>query len=135
MKSLFVTFPALAIPKGRPRFGRGVTFTPQKTKSFEGELRWHWIAEKRPMLPVAATSVEITCYLPIPKSKIRQLQREMGSTKPIVKPDLDNVAKAILDAMNGFAWKDDNQITDLTIRKRYTLDAPSIEMLLRWEDV
>lgn len=32
--------------------------------------------------------------------------------RPTVKPDLDNVAKLIYDALNGVAWYDDNAIVD-----------------------
>lgn len=36
------------------------------------------------------------------------------------KPDVDNAAKAVLDALTAIgAWRDDAQITDLVIRKRY----------------
>jgi Holliday junction resolvase RusA-like endonuclease len=42
-----------------------------------------------------------------------------GEILPVVKPDLDNVAKLILDALNGVAWHDDNQIARLTISKVY----------------
>ena len=38
---------------------------------------------------------------------------------PTVKPDADNVSKIILDALNGLAYYDDNQVTDLTIYKQY----------------
>lgn len=33
------------------------------------------------------------------------------------KPDVDNTAKQVLDALKGIAWKDDQQITKLTIQK------------------
>jgi crossover junction endodeoxyribonuclease RusA len=35
------------------------------------------------------------------------------------KPDVDNLAKAVLDALSGVAWKDDSQVWDLSIRKFY----------------
>lgn len=38
---------------------------------------------------------------------------------PTVKPDTDNISKIILDALNGLAYYDDNQVTDLTIYKQY----------------
>ena len=37
----------------------------------------------------------------------------------IKKPDIDNIAKIILDALNKLAFKDDNQITKLEIEKKY----------------
>lgn len=35
------------------------------------------------------------------------------------KPDCDNIIKIILDALNGIAFKDDNQVSELQIEKRY----------------
>lgn len=35
------------------------------------------------------------------------------------KPDSDNVAKAILDSLNGLVYKDDNQVSELLVLKRY----------------
>ncbi len=39
---------------------------------------------------------------------------------PTKKPDIDNIAKVILDALNKLAFKDDNQITKLSIEKVYS---------------
>jgi len=35
------------------------------------------------------------------------------------RPDADNMAKLVMDALNGIAWVDDAQITDLSVQKRY----------------
>lgn len=39
------------------------------------------------------------------------------------KPDIDNIAKAALDALNGLAWHDDSQVVSLLVRKRYCSEA------------
>lgn len=39
---------------------------------------------------------------------------------PTIKPDTDNIAKSILDSLNGIAYLDDKQVTDLRIRKQYS---------------
>ena len=39
------------------------------------------------------------------------------------KPDADNIAKSVLDALNGFAYNDDNQIVCLTVQKLYDTNA------------
>lgn len=36
---------------------------------------------------------------------------------PMKKPDLDNVAKIILDALNEVAWVDDTQVVSLSVRR------------------
>lgn len=117
--------PTLVVPKARARILRsGIAFTPEKTRSFEAEIRWHWQASKNKMIPKCPTAVTIGCYLPRPKSTKKTV------FIPVTKPDLDNCAKSILDALNGFAWADDNQVTDLNIFKRYALEAPRISLLI-----
>lgn len=38
---------------------------------------------------------------------------------PEKNPDCDNIAKAILDALNGVAYKDDSQVAELVVKKRF----------------
>ena len=38
---------------------------------------------------------------------------------PLKKPDVDNVAKIILDALNGIAYRDDKQVVELYVKKSY----------------
>lgn len=52
-------------------------------------------------------------------TKRHQLMAQRGVLRPIVKPDVDNVTKAILDALNGIAFSDDRQIVQVTCEKWY----------------
>ena len=38
---------------------------------------------------------------------------------PVKKPDIDNVVKIVLDALNKFVILDDIQVTKLTVEKEY----------------
>ena len=60
-------------------------------------------------------------YVEIPQSKSKKQKEKMlaGEIKPAVKPDVDNVAKSILDALNGIIYLDDKQIIKLDIKKIY----------------
>lgn len=60
-------------------------------------------------------------YVEIPQSKSKKQKEKMitGEIKPVVKPDVDNVAKSILDALNGIIYLDDKQIIKLNIEKIY----------------
>ena len=59
----------------------------------------------------------VQCYLPRPKAKVwktKPMPREWHTSKP----DIDNLAKAIMDALNGIAWNDDAQVCE-TIAAKY----------------
>lgn len=68
---------------------------------------------------------EINVYMPIPKSfsKKKHEQALQGLIRPTVKPDCDNIAKNINDALNGIVYPDDKQIVSLTINKFYSMTA------------
>ena len=55
-----------------------------------------------------------------------------GGAFPVRKPDADNIAKIILDALNGTAYHDDAQIVQLSVRKQYA-EKNSVEVIL--EDI
>ena len=69
------------------------------------------------------TPVTVAIYItvPIPQSysKKRTEACLSGSEKPIKKPDIDNIAKCFLDAMNGVVYHDDSQVLTLHITKVY----------------
>lgn len=109
------------IAKGRPRMTRrGHCYTPEKTKTFENLLRYEARAQY-PYVPLeGALQIVVHFFLPKPKSCKRAF--------PTVKPDTDNLLKAVCDALNGVIWKDDAQIVDMRAVKHYALGRPSIQL-------
>ncbi len=104
----------VAVPKARARVTRkGFAYTPKKTKDFENEVRATWKISGHQMAPKCATAVTIEFIFPRPKSL------KKSQLLPITRPDLDNLEKSILDALNGLAWHDDGQVTDKQAYKRY----------------
>ena len=72
--------------------------------------------------PVA---IGVVADLAVPASW-RKVDRERalaGSILPQGRPDVDNYAKAALDALNGVCFLDDAQVVVLTARKRYAAAA------------
>ena len=55
----------------------------------------------------------------MPQSWSRKRQQTMREQWHTQKPDADNIAKAILDALKDH-WKDDAQVARLSIDKRWT---------------
>jgi len=114
------------IGKGRPRFTRqGRTYTPTKTKEYEQKLK---AAAIEAMKDQDREPTELPCRVQIlaqfeipkswPKYKKNAALLNEGNYKP-GKPDIDNIAKAALDAMNGVVFKDDALVHTLEVRKRY----------------
>lgn len=72
--------------------------------------------------------VRLTFFMPIPQSmrgKERNAAVNGGYHKK--KPDIDNLIKGVFDALNGLAWKDDNQVSKVEAEKRYGPD-PGIKI-------
>lgn len=120
------------VGKGRPRAfafrGHARMFTPKKTATYESIVRGAFLQECGGQSPLSVPlSVSIACYFPYPKSAYWPVNknhngelREEWKDKPYTgKPDLDNVAKAILDGLNEVAFEDDSQIVGLQITKSY----------------
>lgn len=128
MRSAFFTVPAAPRGKGRPRVTRGGrhSYTPDATAAFESVVA---LAAAGAMGSRWEGPVFVTIWAVFPRPKrLRRKADPAGLVKHPVKPDADNVAKAVLDGLA--AWFDDAQVTDLTVRKRYAeLDgAPRVEV-------
>ena len=129
------TVEGMAKGKERPRVARvnGHThaYTPKTTKDYEQQVKAAYPGFKYD--DDAYLSVFIVAYYPTPKaSKIRTRMMLSGRLRPTRRPDLDNIAKSICDALNGTAYKDDSQIIRLTVEKWYST-YPRVEV--RIEDV
>lgn len=126
--SFMVTYLVEGTPvgKGRPRFARRgnfvSTYSPTKTRDYEDLIK---DAARKAMgsNELLETPVTVAIYItvPIPSSysKKRTEACLSGSERPIKKPDIDNVAKCFLDAMNEIVYKDDTQVLTLHITKVY----------------
>ena len=71
--------------------------------------------------------VRMVIGLPIPKSISKKRREAMLAMKerPTKTPDVDNLAKSIMDALNHLAYKDDSHVVSLTVKKYY-MDPPKI---------
>ena len=119
--------PGKVIGKGRPRLNSytGVVYTPTRTKDYESLVEQYFLL-KYPRFKAleGRIKVSIIAYFSIPKTTKNSDLNEMleNNISPTKKPDIDNIVKAILDSMNKFAFKDDNQITKIEVEKKYALE-------------
>lgn len=121
--------------KGRPRFTKtGHPYTDSETRAYEDKI----VAYYRKQIGAfrwpdsAFVSVHVTAYYPIPKSATKAVTAAMreGAMPPSRKPDIDNVLKIVLDALNGVAYKDDSRVVCVEAQKIYS-DTPRLEIHMR----
>lgn len=99
------------------------SYTPAKTKQYETLIAWAYKGAGGKMFPDgAAVNIEIEARYQIPKSytKKKASACAAGDVLPLVKPDVDNISKAVLDALLGVAYRDDSSVVRVLTRKRYT---------------
>ncbi len=112
------------VGKERPRVNSytGVIYTPSRTKDYEMLIKQYFKIKYPNYKELEGRlSVDIIAYMRIPKNTSKKKKEEMlnGSISPTRKPDIDNIAKSVLDAMNKFVFKDDNQISRIQVEKKY----------------
>lgn len=125
------------VGKGRPRFTRaGGAYTPKQTVDQEKRVAaaaWQAMVLAGYTVTDKSVAAQIVIEAPIPKSwsKGDRLAAELGAKRP-GKPDLDNVAKLVLDACNGVVYHDDAQVHHLTISKRYGPGDGQVSVKMAW---
>lgn len=123
------------VGKQRPRFTKmGRTYTPKKTSDYESKISSAALSAMCPQLPLetpVAVYIYINHAIPASYSKKRKEACLNRFERP-KKPDLDNVAKAFLDSMNGIVYKDDVQVVSLHVTKRYDT-IPSVHVCVKEE--
>jgi Holliday junction resolvase RusA-like endonuclease len=127
-----VTFTIEGEPKGkgRPRFTRGRTYTPPETVSYEQLVALRYRNEANGYKFTSPVGVLIyALHKPPKKSKkvVEKMLRE--EILPTKRPDVDNIAKIILDGLNKVAWDDDTQVVELHIKKGYA-ENPEVKVMV-----
>lgn len=110
------------VGKGRPRFTRdGHAYTPAKTRSFEERVGIAY-SNARGRMYTGAVMVEAWFCMPIPASWSKKKREDAAAHRiyPMLKPDIDNLLKALLDGLNGLAYADDKQVVSVICYKQYS---------------
>lgn len=121
-------------PQGKARartfynanLGRMQSITPEKTVLYENLIKYSYEKNAddlgfKGFFNGEALQVRIMALFDVPKSKSKKMKMLMyqGEELPVKKPDADNIAKVICDALNGVAYKDDTQVCDIRVVKKY----------------
>lgn len=123
--SFFV--PGQPVGKGRPRSAKRGShiqlYTPEKTASYENLVVTAAHGSMRGAEPIKGAchvDMDIRLMVPMSWSAKRRNQALDGLVFPTKKPDLDNILKAVFDAINGIVWEDDVQAVYVQAVKRYS---------------
>lgn len=118
-----IEFTILGKPMGKQRarstsFGK--MYTPVTTVQYENLIKMTYGELKRDMIQEGSIHLSIEALMPIPISWSKKKQNSSIGRMCTNRPDVDNIAKIVMDALNGIAWKDDSQVAVLLIVKRYS---------------
>jgi crossover junction endodeoxyribonuclease RusA len=108
--------PGRPVPLQRSRTGSGRHYLPPRSKAYRELVQASWMAAGRPSLGAASFTCSARFY---------------GAN---ARADLDNLFKAVLDALNMLAFADDRQLVCLSGCHKLPVDAdgPRAEIDL-WE--
>lgn len=109
------------VPYTRPRFNSKTrsTYTDPKYKKFKQEIA-AWAELELSNVIAKPQAVRLVMLFGMgPRSKNAEKQ---GIEEHIKTPDLDNLGKSILDALNKIAFEDDSQVVELVMRKEYSAE-------------
>lgn len=116
------TYFGRAIPKMRAGRNGKRSFTPKRNAAFEAKIRAISAVEMaRAGLHATPDAVllELAFEREIPKSWTKAKQLQMRGMPIVGRPDVDNLQKAIMDAMNGVVYEDDAQVADVQLSRRW----------------
>lgn len=107
----------------RPRFNRttGAIFTASQDQTWRDSI---W-GQAMPFAPKVncldwPVRLDLVFYFPIPKSLSAKKRSALQGQPHCGRPDLDNLLKAVVDALTGPFWFDDKQIYEMHIGKLYS---------------
>lgn len=111
MTSIRIELLGKPLPKGRPRVVNGRAYTDPKTRAYESKLR----------MAMAMEASRVRWTIP-PGDVVVDIVLRFGSA---VHGDVDNCAKAILDAANGVLFRDDKSVRIMCVERGWaTEDEP-----------
>ncbi len=99
------------------RNGHVYQYTPKKTRANMNSIKnlfLNAVTVRGIEVPLESeVIIEVSTYGLMPNSRPKKQITEPN----VFKPDVDNIAKLIMDSLNGVAYKDDSQVTELYVRK------------------
>ena len=125
MMTLQFTIPGPPVGKGRPRFstagGKPRSYTPAVTREYEALIAARAaeaMVGRDPLTTPLTVYIYAAMGIPLSWSKGKRQAALEGDIYP-ARPDVDNIAKTVLDGMQGVVFENDSQVTFLKVTKKY----------------
>lgn len=126
--------------KGRPRMNTstGRAFTPAATRLAEGAVVDAWINAGMPRLGDGPLGMRVTLFVARPRAHYRRngelTATGLRETRPHrKKPDVDNAAKLLMDALEGKLYPRDVAIVELLVFREWSSDGWERTHVKVWE--
>jgi len=128
-----IDFFVAGTPKAQPRVkafvrgGHAGVYTPDSAESWKQAVRQQAVANAPESVVAHPVRVSMGFFLPRPKAHHKR-DGSVKANSPVwhcKKPDLDNLIKAVIDAITDTqrVWLDDSQICQISATKSYALNA------------
>ena len=127
VKKFNITIPINPVPWERPKTrvvnGWVKHYNSTKTANYEKAIGEYWRQATNGFMydREQTLNVNLVFGLPIPKSTSKKKTELManGTIRHTKRPDVDNLAKSVIDGLNGVAWVEDSQVVRVSIYKEY----------------
>jgi Holliday junction resolvase RusA-like endonuclease len=123
MKSIKIEVMTRPVPQARPRFSRGKSFfgkvrayDPERSRNYKEFISWHAKTKAKELGIVEPIKGAVTMELVFQMGEPNWYGNGKYHTK---RPDIDNLTKAVKDALKGIIYADDSQIVEAHLYKQY----------------
>lgn len=123
-----ITLDITPVATPRPRVTKFATYYPPKYTHYKKALKLLIRCSRKKHLE-GAVALKVCFFMPIPKSTPKKKCKALENQPHLKKPDIDNVLKGLLDAMNNELFDDDSQVYEVSAVKLYSAN-PRIEFEL-----
>ena len=119
-----------SIPRPQKQTMQGLSFSGRKqfydpSKMNKKQIQWQVQPHAPKELLQGPIEMHLTFYLPIPKQIKGTVRQAMNNNiaKHYKRPDIDNLAYVVTNALKGVVYRDDSQICIMHLEKKYS-DSP-----------
>lgn len=89
-----------------------------------------WLAKAEAAGVVLQGPVALSCTFYLEKP-----EKPKHDSEPITKPDVDKLARAVMDALTEIAYVDDHQVVELVCRKRFATPLKPVGVEIEWQSL